>query len=241
MSSMFWASRRKSSSSTIVSAKSSTSAGGLESAVTGIRPTSMGRDPRHGGDVEPHQRGDGPALHLHDHPFAGPQGRGVDLGDRCRGDRGAVEGDEDLGERATEILFDRAPDGGERLGRDPVAQQPELVDELLGEDALTGGEDLAELDVGRPEALEGRAQTPRKTGPRPRECPARGGPSASSAHPRRNPTASTRVTEGRCWGPDQRSGRARPPASAAGRCRPRRPPGTARPWSGDRPARDRSS
>ena len=42
MSSMFCASRQKSSSSTIVSANSSTSAGGFASAATGIRPTSRG-------------------------------------------------------------------------------------------------------------------------------------------------------------------------------------------------------
>ena len=42
MSSMFCASRQKSSSSTIVSAKSSTSAGGLASAATGMRPISRG-------------------------------------------------------------------------------------------------------------------------------------------------------------------------------------------------------
>ncbi len=42
MSSMFSASRRKSSSSITVSANSSTSAGGLASAVTGMRPISRG-------------------------------------------------------------------------------------------------------------------------------------------------------------------------------------------------------
>ena len=42
MSSMFWASRRKSSSSTMVSANNSTRAGGLVRAATGIRPTSIG-------------------------------------------------------------------------------------------------------------------------------------------------------------------------------------------------------
>ena len=42
MSSMFSASRRKSSSSRIVSAKSSTRAGGLASAATGMRPTRCG-------------------------------------------------------------------------------------------------------------------------------------------------------------------------------------------------------
>ena len=42
MSSMFWASSRKSSSSTMVSANRSTSAGGLVRVATGIRPTSWG-------------------------------------------------------------------------------------------------------------------------------------------------------------------------------------------------------
>ncbi len=42
MSSMFWASRRKSSSSTMVSANSSTRAGGLVRAATGMRPTRNG-------------------------------------------------------------------------------------------------------------------------------------------------------------------------------------------------------
>ena len=42
MSSMFWASSRKSSSSTMVSANSSTRAGGFVSAATGIRPTRNG-------------------------------------------------------------------------------------------------------------------------------------------------------------------------------------------------------
>ncbi len=42
MSSMFWASRRKSSSSITVSANRSTRAGGFANAATGIRPTSRG-------------------------------------------------------------------------------------------------------------------------------------------------------------------------------------------------------
>ena len=46
---------------------------------------------------------------------------------------------------------------GERLRRDPVAQQLELADELGREDPLARGEDLAELDVGRPEASRRRS------------------------------------------------------------------------------------
>ena len=109
----------------------------------------LGGDPGHGGDVQPHQGGHGPALDLHHHPLAGPEGGRVDLGDRGRGEGHPVEGGEDLGQGPTQVLFDGAADRRERLGRHPVAEQPELLDQLLGEDALAGGDDLAQLDVGR--------------------------------------------------------------------------------------------
>jgi hypothetical protein len=118
----------------------------------------LGGDPRHGGDVQPHQTGHRPALHLDHDPFAGPQGGRVDLGDGGRGDGDAVEGREHLGQRFAQILFHRATHRGEGLGRDAVPQQLELLDQLLGEDALAGRDDLAQLDVGRAEALEGRTQ-----------------------------------------------------------------------------------
>ena len=46
-------------------------------------------------------------------------------------------------------------------------QSRNSVDELLGEEALTRRQDLAELDVGRPQALEGPPQPARQPGARP--------------------------------------------------------------------------
>ena len=55
----------------------------------------------------------------------------------------------------------------EGLGGDPVAQQLELGDELGREDPLARGEDLAELDVGGTEPLEGEAEPVREPRPGP--------------------------------------------------------------------------
>ena len=52
----------------------------------------------------------------------------------------------------------RPADHREGLGWHPVTQESELVDQFLGEDPLAGRDDLAELDVGGPEAFEGGAQ-----------------------------------------------------------------------------------
>ncbi len=68
-------------------------------------------------------------------------------------------------EGPAQILLDHRPDRFERFGRDPVAQQAELADQLGGEDALARGEDLAQLDVGRPEGLERQPQPAGQAGP----------------------------------------------------------------------------
>ena len=67
-------------------------------------------------------------------------------------------------ERAAEVDLDDRADVGERLGRHLVAQQLELGDQLVGEQALAAGDDLAELDVGRAEPLERGAQPPGDAG-----------------------------------------------------------------------------
>ena len=51
----------------------------------------------------------------------------------------------------------RTPENGS--GGHPVPEQAELGHQLFGEHALAGGEDLAELDVGGPERLEGGAES----------------------------------------------------------------------------------
>ena len=68
--------------------------------------------------------------------------------------------------RSAQIFLDHGPDGGERLGRHPVPQQSELADQFGRKDALAGREDLAQLDVGRPEGLERHPQPAGQAGTR---------------------------------------------------------------------------
>ena len=91
MSSMLAASMRKSSSSTIVSANSSTRAGGLASDGDRDAADEVWREPRHDAQVVAHETIDGRPLHLDDDVFAGAQPCRVDLGDRRGRERCAVE------------------------------------------------------------------------------------------------------------------------------------------------------
>ena len=120
--------------------------------------------PRHDLQVLRDHLGHGGALHLHHHPLAGVQRRGVHLGDRSRRQRGALELGEEILERAPQLALDGGAHGVERFGGHLVATLLELVDEFLGEEALTRGDDLGQLDVGRAEMLDGDAQTARQIG-----------------------------------------------------------------------------
>ena len=211
MSSMFCASRQKSSSSTIVSANSSTSAGGLASAATGMRPMSRGAS--------------------HDIARMSSRTRRATCG-RCTftttsspvrrraactcaidaaaiGD--AVEALEHVVERAAEVeLHDPAHDV-ERLGRHAVAEQLELGDELGREEPLAAGDDLAELDVGGAERAERVAQPPGQAPP-PGLAAAPlvdRGTSRRARRPTRLTTRATRPTGGSVPGSSQRGNSSR--------------------------------
>ena len=108
-----------------------------------------------GGDVVAEELRDPGSLHLHDDLLAGAEPGGVHLGDRRGRDGRLVEPLEQLLERAAEVDLDDGPHVGERLGRHLVAQELELGDQLVGEEALAPGDDLAELHVARAEPLEG--------------------------------------------------------------------------------------
>ena len=116
-------------------------------------------DPAHGRQVLADQRRDGRALDLDHDRLARPQRRPVHLGDRGRRHGHGLEHAEHVFERSPEVGLDDEADGVEGLGPDLIAQQPELADELLGEDPLPGRDDLPELDVGRTQAFEGVAET----------------------------------------------------------------------------------
>jgi hypothetical protein len=113
----------------------------------------VGRDPRHRLEVGSYEARHVGPLDLDHNLFAGSQPGGVHLGDRRRRQRGLVDPLEHLVQWTPEVLLDRGPHGVERLRLDLVAALLELRDQLIGEQALAGGDDLAELDVARSERL----------------------------------------------------------------------------------------
>ena len=192
-----------------------------------------GGDPAHGGQVAADQGGHLGALDLDDHGLARLQGGRVDLGDRGRRHRCALEAGEDLLQGSAQVLLHGGPHDLVALGRDLVAQEPELADQLLGEDPLAGGENLAELDVGGPEAFEGPPQPAGEPGPGcgralapVQEVPAphgHGQPGAHQGHPAsgREPAATDQAGDlGPGGGPD--GAQAGPPAQLVGLHQPGR-------------------
>ena len=133
----------------------------------------MRRDPRHRPDVLAHRLGDPRPLHLDHNVLTRAQRRGVHLRDRGGRQTLAVEGSEHAVERAAQVLFDRLADHVERLRLDLIAQLLEFVDQLVGEQAFAGRQDLPQLDVRRPERLGRLAQATRDAGARDLRRPAR--------------------------------------------------------------------
>src|SRR5262249_3662228 len=80
--------------------------------------------------------------------------------------RGALEVAEDFFERPTELGLDDRADRLPALGRYLVAALLELGDQLLGEEPVTAGDDLTELDVGGAEPLGCDAQAAGDVSPR---------------------------------------------------------------------------
>ncbi len=98
-----------------------------------------------------------------------------------------------------QLGLDHGAHGRPRLGRHLVAALLELADQLLGEEPFAAGDDLAELDVGRAEVLGGDAQAAGDVGLRGAMPPLRRAPSAQAptATPRWRATRKTRVPSGR--------------------------------------------
>ena len=138
--------------------------------------------PGHHPQVLAHQSGDAGSLDLDHDLLSRVQRCRVDLGDRGRGERRAVEGGEHALERNAEVFFDHRADGVEWLGRHLIAALLELLHELRRKDAFATRDDLAELDVGRSEPL---GRSPKTNGDVAAACFRRSVPAASLAVPPR--------------------------------------------------------
>ena len=155
---------RKSSSSTIVSANSSTSAGGLASAATGMRPTRCGASQAIARRSVCTRRATSGRWTLTTTSSPVRRRAAWTWAIDAAASGVSVERLEDVLERPSEVGLDGAAHVVERLGRHLVAAALELLDQLGREEALAGGDDLAELDERRPERLGGQAQPSRQLG-----------------------------------------------------------------------------
>ena len=155
-SSMFSASRRKSSSSTICSANSSTSAGGFASAATGMRPTSSGASHASARRSSRTSAATSRPLDLDDDLLAGDEAGRVHLRDRRRGERlGARTRRRPCSSGRPRSRSTTARTSANRSGGTWSRSFLNSSTQLVGEEPLERRDDLTELDVRRPEALEG--------------------------------------------------------------------------------------
>ena len=188
MSSMFSASSRKSSSSTMVSANSSTRAGGFARAATGMRPTRCGAIhaiTAMSRSMRSRTRGRC-TLTTTSSPLARVATCTWAIEAAASG-ASSKRRNTSL-ERPAEILLHDAAHGLEGLGRHLVAAELELLDELRREQAPPRGDDLGELDVRGAEALEGAPQAARE--PAGRRARRRRGARAAPSRRRRRRSAS---------------------------------------------------
>ena len=140
-------------------------------------------------------------LHLHDDLLAGVQRGGVHLRDRRGRERHPVELGEHRFERAAQVFLDHLRARRRRSRRAPGRGKLELAHELFGEQALAGGDDLAELDVGRAEVARRRCAGGGRCRPRDvvlalaplEERPATDGAAEARASPERPAIPAARV------------------------------------------------
>ena len=172
MSSMFSASSRKSSSSAMVSANSSTSAGGLASAATGIRPTRCGASQAI--TARSFARARPPSGRCTLTTTSLPSRRRAACTWAIEAAASGVgsnrrEHARRAGGRARR--FDDAVDHGQGLRRHPIAAHLNSATSSAREEPLSRGDDLSELDVRRAEPLGGHPQPAREAGHRDAAAP----------------------------------------------------------------------
>ena len=148
----------------MVWANSSTSAGGLASAVTGMRPTSLGASQAMTRRSSRTSRATAGRWTLTTtlSPVRRVAAWTWAIEAAASGLRSTQR---NVVQRAAEVLLDHLAHDVKRLGRHLVAAQLELVHELGGEDALARGDDLPQLDVRGPQAFRGHPEPAGDAGP----------------------------------------------------------------------------
>ena len=84
----------------------------------------------------------------------------MDLSDRGRRERRLLELNEEPLDRLVELLLDRSLDVRERKWTDVVLQAAQLGDDVRRDNIRARGEELPELDEGRPQLVEHVAEVP---------------------------------------------------------------------------------
>ena len=140
----------------------------LEPAQPGLRALDQAGQPAHQVEVPSKRTLDAGAQHLDCdlaalEPLAWQAPRIVHLGDRCRGDRIVVEGDEQFFDGRSEFGFNGATCFGGRKRFQAVLQKREVGGDILAKQVGAGGKHLAELDEYRAQL----GQRSRQTLPRP--------------------------------------------------------------------------
>ena len=94
-------------------------------------------------------------LHLHDNVFPVRHGRLVYLGDGGGGQRRFAKRREQFRQRRAQFKFNRFPHCVKTLRRQLVQQQFQLIDIRVRQQVAAQCQDLAELEKGQPQFLEG--------------------------------------------------------------------------------------
>ena len=109
-------------------------------------------------EVGVNQALDARPLHLDHHVRPVGQQRGVDLGQRGRGDGRGVEGGEDFRQRPAQLSLDQRQDRLPRVGRHVVLQVAQFGQHCRRQDFRPRAGDLAQLDERRAKLLQRQPQ-----------------------------------------------------------------------------------
>jgi hypothetical protein len=118
--------------------------------------------PGHGGNIRTNKAIDIGSLHLDHHIFTGFQPGCVNLGNGCRRQALRVEEFKNRIEWTPDLLLHGPPNVLKGIRRNLVQAVLEFVHQFFRKESSTRGNDLGQLDIRRPQPLEGPSQSERK-------------------------------------------------------------------------------